>query len=353
MAFLKRHPEVTEHIASHSASKVVASENQMQVWHEDLKNYLDSKNLLQLIPNRIYFLDSIELDLETEEDENGVREQVFVIIGANAEGKFAPLHLVVNNRTLFDSSAQHLREGWTSSYQNKETSNFSEVFYNYVTTFFHPWLQSQDIKCPVLFYINGSKPLLSMNLSNFCKNNLIELIIINQTVSNAIQILDLGLFHSLKAQWNENLRMLQDGNLSLFPRCIFDIVNGLDCENSLKNSFELSGLYPVRYSESDFKKFKSCNNKEKKATKQLGLKINPQLIGHFNYLNRHIEPEILELFKSSGDEEWQGEAKYEGLYEVWLKIKRKVYYEYTSDQTKTEDQLSLSLEDFLNQDLSL
>ena len=70
----------------------------------------------------------------------------------------------------------------------------SEVFYAYVAEVFIPWIEENNITKPVLFFIDGHKSHLNLEISRFCDENGIILYALPQNTTHILQPADVGVF---------------------------------------------------------------------------------------------------------------------------------------------------------------
>lgn len=82
----------------------------------------------------------------------------------------------------------------------------SHVFFEYVSTQWLPWLQSQNIQFPVIFFVDGHKSHLTMEFSQFCETNGIILYSLPPNTTHMMQPADVAVFKPLKSQWKRAIR---------------------------------------------------------------------------------------------------------------------------------------------------
>jgi hypothetical protein len=79
----------------------------------------------------------------------------------------------------------------------------SEVFYEYVSNCFHPWLIQNSIKLPVILFIDGHKSHVSLEVANLCRNNQIILCCLYPNATHILQPCDVAIFKPLKTSWRK------------------------------------------------------------------------------------------------------------------------------------------------------
>lgn len=112
-------------------------------------------------------------------DDNKNDEFLSILFGCNANGDCPPMIFTSKFTSkecteyskmykLNDSSVflKQTASGWTDP----------EVFFNYMSTEFHPWTQTKNIPLPVVVFLNRRYTPLSLQLTDFCASNGILLI---------------------------------------------------------------------------------------------------------------------------------------------------------------------------------
>ncbi|XP_060603827.1 uncharacterized protein LOC132756711 [Ruditapes philippinarum] len=92
----------------------------------------------------------------------------------------------------------------------------SEVFISWLKEVFIPCVEARKVKKPILLLVDGHKTHITMEASNICVENGIEMYCLLEHSSHLTQPLDLRLFGSLKQSWREAVRAYQSENIGEF-----------------------------------------------------------------------------------------------------------------------------------------
>lgn len=157
---------------------------------------------------------------------------------------------------LFDLSTppkrsllQNIPKDWAVGTSDKGWMT-TESFNSYIMNVFYKWLKKNNVVFPVILYVDGNSSHLNLQLFQFCQENDIELVLLNPNSTHIYQPLDVSVFRVLKLQYKERLRIWRvDNNVIDFKKNMFPIVlkialDNYNYENSIKNGFRCSGLYP-------------------------------------------------------------------------------------------------------------
>lgn len=125
-----------------------------------------------------------------------------------------------------------------------------QTFYEYVTNVFHPFLIKENIKKPIVLFLDGHSSHLSLPLSEFCRDNGINLTALLLNSTHLLQPMDVAVFHSLKSSWRKivySWRMENDGRRlkreefgPLLEGCIESALK----PEIIQNGFRSCGLFP-------------------------------------------------------------------------------------------------------------
>ncbi|KAK9693281.1 DDE superfamily endonuclease [Popillia japonica] len=80
------------------------------------------------------------------------------------------------------------------------------TFYEYIANIFHPWLQKNNIKTPVVLFVAGHRSHLASTLSDIYWENQIILRALYPNSTHILQPMDASMFHPLKTQWKKKVR---------------------------------------------------------------------------------------------------------------------------------------------------
>ncbi|XP_060580985.1 uncharacterized protein LOC132737668 [Ruditapes philippinarum] len=133
---------------------------------------------------------------------------------ASANGHFCPPMIIYPGQRF----RYEPLEGVQEAHMGRSESGWmdSELFCHWLLTCFIPAIDSRSVKRPVLLFIDGHSTHISLEASNICIANGIELYCLLEHSSHIMQPLDLRLFATLKQHWKEAVRSFQVENAGSF-----------------------------------------------------------------------------------------------------------------------------------------
>lgn len=170
----------------------------------------------------------------------------------NALGMKAPTEIVFKYERIPKSFCNKVPKSW--GIERSETGWMTgATFYGYVTNVFLPWLIRNNIKLPVLLYLDGHASHLTLQLSLFCSENGIELIALFPNATQAIQPLDRGVFRPQKTEISLYKEETDTDSLSCdnFAPLMEKAYKKISI-SVIKNAFRACGLYPYDSSAADY-----------------------------------------------------------------------------------------------------
>lgn len=217
-SFCRRHPEISPRLAQNlSISRAYATEEVLRVWFQEVETHLNKINLHNIDPSRIFNLDESAFFLVPKTDRvlarrgaksvykvvhEDEKESITTLFTVNAAGTMLPPMILFWYQRIPTNITNTLPPEWIIGNTDRGWMT-AESFLDYITTKFHPWLVTNRIKFPVIFYLNGHSSHMTLALSQFCKANQIELIALYPNATHVLQPLDVAVFHPLKAAWKK------------------------------------------------------------------------------------------------------------------------------------------------------
>lgn len=360
--FLNRHPEISQRVSQNlTPSRESVTENQILNWFTEIKEYLESKHLFDITrnPNRIFNADESAFYLSPKEGKvlatkgnknvyrsaGDEKENVTVLLTANAAGKIAPPMIVLAYERIPAAISQSVPTGWGLG-TSENGWMCSSTFYEYMTNIFSPWLIKENIEKPVLFFVDGHVSHLTMHVSNFCAQNGIELIALYPNSTHLLQPMDVSVFRPLKLAFrNEVQKWRMDNYGNKLQKCNFAVVfeKALShiTEETIQNGFKASGLHPFNIKNVHFKKISAKNNtnkidSESSVTSSVTTK---QSVLALKYFENKVGKERINMFEISLNENendnWNGPIEDKSLFTIWKEWK--LYVQANSDKTIGED----------------
>ncbi|XP_031634955.1 uncharacterized protein LOC116348181 [Contarinia nasturtii] len=238
------------------------------------------------------------------------------LIGGNAAGQSTPPLLVFAGKRLPNQINTYLPSEWQSGVSESGWMN-SDIFYEYVTNKFYPWMQQLKIPTPVILFVDGHTSHRSLRLSEFCLENRIILVSLLPNSTHLLQPMDVVVFGPMKRKWSTMLQNFKRSNnemgpmpkhtfVKLLQSCLQEIVT----PGTLKSSFQKTALYPFNANNFDYSQLPlSESNSDVQLTDTSFKASLEQLIDS-------ILPGKMEEFNNAGDL-WTGDTDSSHLFLLW------------------------------------
>lgn len=111
------------------------------------------------------------------------KESITTLFMTNAEGNFAPPMILFWYQRIPYNAISKMPKKWVAGTTDKGWMT-AKSFFEYITNIFYPWLKENNIKFPVILFLDGLSSHLTLPLSNFCTENQIELIAIQMRLTS-------------------------------------------------------------------------------------------------------------------------------------------------------------------------
>lgn len=185
-------------------------------------------------------------------------KQLFGSLTGNAAGRQTPPLIIFQGQRLPNQTKQILPNGWHANYSESGWMN-SEIFYNYVSEIFYPWIIRNAIQTPVALFVDGHISHRSLKLSDFCSEHQIILVSFLPNTAYVCQPMDTISDGPLKQNWDSKLKMFRNlyrdyekMTKSMFceflSRCVDE---SLSCE-CLQTAFAKTAIYPFNVNNIQF-----------------------------------------------------------------------------------------------------
>ncbi|KAJ4437827.1 hypothetical protein ANN_13765 [Periplaneta americana] len=225
------HPELSERVAQNlTTARANLTEEQVRNWFSEVHKYLRDKSILDITndPNRVFNADESAFFLQPKGEKvitkkgskvvysigNDEKENLTVLMTANAAGKLAPPMIVFSYAKIPSLIANSIPTTWGIG-RSESGWMCGPTFYEYMTNVFYPWLIQEEIQRPIIFFIDGHVSHMTLNLSQFCSENGIELIALFPNSTHLLQPMDVAVFGPLKKKWKVSVkkwRLANSGN---------------------------------------------------------------------------------------------------------------------------------------------
>lgn len=296
-SFCRRHPEVSSRLAQNlNMNRVSVSEDALNNWFSEVKEYLKKLDLLDIDPSRLFNLNESAFFLVPKGDtvlarrgsktvykvvHDDEKESITVLFTVNAKGTLLPPFILYWYERIPALVTSNLPKEWLAGNTEKGWMT-AESFFNYISTQFHPWLVKNKIQFPVILFVDGHVSHLTLSLAQFCKANQIELIALYSNATHILQPLDVAVFQPLKSKWKKTIDewRIENGSQKLKRENFAPVLKkALDAMPNLpkiiQNGFRTCGLSPFSSEAVDF----NVLNKKKKRNGESTEHVNQELSG--------------------------------------------------------------------------
>ena len=211
----------------------------------------------------------------------------------------------------------------------------SESFFGYISNIFFKWLKKNNYVFPVVLYVDGHSCHMTLPLMKFCKENLIQLVVLYPNATHIIQPLDVAVFRPLKESYRKVLRQWRvDNNVidmkkSMFAPVLEMALDDRDFSKCIINGFRTCGLYPFNANAVNYKILSKKSKKKVFEVQPVSISDSVQSsdlknLEMLEFYERNILPsDTLEAFRSAESEDvWSGDLENHGLFASWRKLKR-------------------------------
>lgn len=346
--FLRRHPSIKQkHAESVSKARAAVTRDRLENWFDEILNYLKEGKLDSILedPGRIFNGDEAGFKLcptsgkvlgpaknaeDFYERVSSEKEQITVMAAFSASGTTVPPMLIFPYKKMPKKIVESVPDTWGLGRSESGWMN-SEVFYEFISNHFLPYLKNEKIVRPVIFFVDGLKSHLTKYVSELCDQNGIILISLFPNATHILQPADVSVFKPLKSGWTSAVRNWKFEN---FPKEVTrftfgTILSGVFEEYATKktivNGFRRCGLYPFNKDNVDYSKCIPNRNAQVQNdadTVQIVDNLNSIALSKIEE-NVPKDQIILFLDTYSKGKKWTGNIESFNLYRVWAAIKNK------------------------------
>lgn len=159
----------------------------------------------------------------------------------------------------------------------------TDVFHQYIKDIFHPSLVAENVKFPIVLYVDGHRTHLTYELSKLCEGLKIILICLYPNSTRILQPADVSIFKPLKTGWQKAVLNWRKKNIDKkLTKCCFapilkDVVDQCINKNTIINGFRTCGLQPFNPDAIDYSKCLGRNSSNIIQNKQVGFDENNSL----------------------------------------------------------------------------
>ncbi|CAG5047526.1 unnamed protein product [Parnassius apollo] len=289
--FLRRHPEVTKRNAEIiSKARAAVTEEAIRNWFTELNKFLEEENALDIKddPTRIFNSDEtgvmtcLKTGLilgpknykNTYEIASGKeKESITVLCTFSADGTDVPPFVLYPYKRMPPAVIQNFPDTW---YIGRSDSGWmvSVVFFTYIKLFYE-WLVKNEIRLPVLLFLDGHKSHINRDMFDFCREKGIMIFCLYPNSTHILQPCDVGIFGPLKKNWKRVVRKHKQASTVPITKQNFAALFKIAYDRSIKpttikNSFRVCGLYPMSPDAVDYSRCISNRRQEIAQQNQKG-----------------------------------------------------------------------------------
>lgn len=265
-AFLKRNPVLRNRTAEGvSSASANVSENDIRGWFKQIDDYLKNKGLQDIFldPSRIFNSDETGFQLCAQNKkvlaargsknvyqvEGNSKTSITVLFTFNAIGNAVSPLVVYPYKRVPQDIMRTFPEDWALSYSDSGWMK-TDIFYEFIGNIFHPFLIKNNIKLPIILFVDGHKTHLDLHLSELCTKLQIILIALYPNSTRILQPCDVSAFRPIKSGWRKGVidwrldNPTEDITKEKFASILKRVVDKVIRPEILINGFRACGLYP-------------------------------------------------------------------------------------------------------------
>lgn len=282
-AFLRRHKQLTMRTAEAvTPASANVTESDIRGWFRQIEAYLKEKTLFDILQDgeRVFNGDETNFQLcpksqkvlavrgtknVYEVDQAPAKSTLTVMFSFSASGETVPPMIIFPYKRLPDELIQSSPDPSWGFGKSDNGWMKAEVFYEYISNVFNRHLIKNNIKRPVILFVDGHKTHLTYNLSTLCTSLQIILIALYPNSTRILQPADVAAFKPIKTQWKKSVTAWHRENpnqqltMKKFAGVLYTVIQTIKSQ-TLQNGFRACGLCPFNPDALDFSK---CLGKEK------------------------------------------------------------------------------------------
>lgn len=267
-------------------NRAAITKDQIKFWHDEVYKYCKDNDMLDILndSSRVFNMDEKGFVLTPKNEvvlarrgdkavynrsKNDEKECVTALLGGNAAGKQTPPMIVLPYKRMPSNVLHHLPANWSVGISDRGWQT-QATFYDYMSNVFHKWLLEENMKLPVILFIDGHKSHIYLTLSEFCASNQIELVALFPNSTHVIQRqpMDVTVFKPLNESWmNEvNVWKLKHEYAKIEKKDVAPILNeaikNTEYATHLEKGFRKCGLFPFNFDNIDLSRLyiTSCHS---------------------------------------------------------------------------------------------
>lgn len=284
--FLRRHKDVSirtpEAISKASAN---VSESDLRKWHAQVGEYARDYGLEDILedPSRMMSGDETGMPMNITAQKvlaekgsknvsivepSNAKQTTTVLFTFSADGHSYPPLVVLPQQRIGKEIAQHYPGDWGLG--GTETGWMDTAnFVGHIKKVLHPALVKRNVQFPVIYFVDGHKSHMSLEVAEACLKLQIVLISLYPNSTRIIQPADVGVFGPLKHYWKKEVKKFKDENGEsakitpvTFPEILQRAMKHAFKIKTVSESFKPCGLFPFNADAVDYSK---CFGKSRKG----------------------------------------------------------------------------------------
>ncbi|GBP20461.1 Tigger transposable element-derived protein 6 [Eumeta japonica] len=191
-------------------------------------------------------------------EQGNSKENVTVLFTFSADGRTCPPLIVFPYKRLPEKIATSVPPKWGIGRRDTRWMT-ADVFNQFITELFAPYLAENNIKKPVILFIDGHKSHITLQLSLTCKELGVELVALYPNTTRITQPADVSVFGPIKKMYRKAVYKFQSENVGEVVTklniaiIIKAIVDDLKSQTIIKG-FQACGLCPFDENAIDYSK---------------------------------------------------------------------------------------------------
>lgn len=187
------------------------------------------------------------------------KESITTLFAVNAIGSFAP-PLTIYKYVRIPQSIYDAAPPFWGVGKSPNGWMTASCFYEYIANVFVPFLKNENITLPVIVFLDGHSSHLSLELSEFCKDNQIALVSLFPNATHILQPLDVSVFGPIKQKWKKICRQWRidhDGkeiSKENVPVALNSVLADPNMQQNIINGFKSTGIFPFDSKNVDYSK---------------------------------------------------------------------------------------------------
>ena len=321
--FFRRNDGVKLKIRNHNAaiSKHFMNLENLTEWFETLNSSIRHENLDNIDSARVFNIGEMVAQMNLTSESS--KENVTVLLCGNAAGQFAPTMIIFDSEIHGNLTIDSLPGKFICT--SKKALMTSELFYEYISKHFYPWLLENKIQTTIILFVDEHVSYFTQVLSEFCCDYSIAVVALPMNTTDFMHPMEIELFPRLRDFSKVNLNIPPSKyeapkSREYFELALQEVLNRLNVDKILSTSFAECGLYPFASRAIEYKKIFA------KGQSKRGRRIsNDQEPEDPNSLLQSIEllidPIKLKAFRAARNTyKWQGNVKDTSLFYLWKKV---------------------------------